>query len=137
MDLRSKITPLFTSPMIYVRRARYDVFPFRIPMQSGTCDPVSSSLSTQLSLGFSRLAYSRSSHRACCECAELSNTLNARVKLAPLNVSIYARHLEISKSGISTSWKTLHYGEGELFEELEISILMPVDDPRRRKNVNI
>lgn len=38
---------------------------------------------------------------------------------APLNVPIYVCHLEISNAGISTSWKTFHYDEIELFKELE------------------
>lgn len=88
---RNNRTALFTSPMIYAHGA-IRMFFLRFRMQSGTCDPVSSWLSTQRSLGYCRLAYPRR-HRASLvprrECAKLSNTLSARI--APLNVSVYAR----------------------------------------------
>lgn len=128
MDLRSKITvhlylPL---PMIYARCARYDVFPFRISMQSGTCDPVSSSLSTQL---LSPCIPHTIQPRVRCKCAELSNTLNVRLKLRLLMCPIYACHLEISKSRISTSnGRLFSTAKSRLFKEPEKIHFDPDDD---------
>lgn len=70
MDLRSEITVQLYLPRRWFTRGAIRCF--RIPVQSGTCDPVSSSLSTQLSRN------TLSHPRARCECARLSNTSNAR-----------------------------------------------------------
>lgn len=109
MDLtkQNNHTALFTSSMIY---AWHDMMFFHFVY---LCKAVLVILFRHRylhTLGYVRLASS---------CSLWIREAVKYIERIPLNVSIYACHLEISNSGISTSWKTLRYCEIKLFKELK------------------